>query len=379
MTYNSPRLEWIATDMRTGEVIADLPDLDGEGSSPITILQTMGRYETANAMLPLPTAPENWDYATTAGAAALVLLQDDIPIWGGFVNRRTRGVGDTISLTLATYEAYFDRRYLGDVTFTQVGQNSIVQSLVNSYAAAGPNGGIPIRVQIVNGGAGKLRDRTYYDKDDKTLYSALQDIAGVINGPEWTIGWEHLTNPERYTPVLYVGDRLGASLPAGLMPLATFEMPGHLTAAELFEDFTSAAGATSVMAYSSGQGDTRPQSPKLTSTDPRRPTFEYRFSPSSSITDIDTLTGHAQGKLAQLAGGTTTVSLAAFIPDAPQLGVDWNLGDDVGFQLGGLDSSGKDTVPAFPGGRVGVARVIGWEIELGNNPFITPVLAGPAI
>lgn len=371
-------LQWLATEMKTGKVIADLPDLDGPGS-PITILQTMGRYEQITAALPIPTAPENWLRATLQGATTLVLLQDDVPVWGAYISRRPRTAGDTVEMSLMTMEGYFDRRYLGDVTFSQVGQNNIVQSLVNSFAATGSNGGIPIRVQIVSGGAGKLRDRSYYDKDDKTLYSALQDLAGVIGGPEWTIGWEHQSNPERYTPVLYVGDRLGSSVPAGLGPAATFDIPGAINDLSFLEDFGASAGANDVMAYSSGQGDTRPQSPRQVAADPDRPTFEYRWSPSTSIVEIATLTGHAQGKLAQMLGGATSVSLSAILDEAPKFGVDWFIGDDVGFQLGGFDENGDEMLPSFPGGLSGVARAVGYQMELSATPTITPVIAGSAL
>jgi len=370
-------LAWVAVELDSGRVLADLPLLDGD-SGPVTIVQTMGRYEQAIVTLPvnLQNAVPDWEYATMPAASALVLLQDDVPIWGAYIARRKRGAGDVIWLTLMTMEGYFDRRYLGDVSFTQVGQNSIVQSLVNSYAAAGSNGGIPIRVQVVNGGVGTLRDRTYFDKDDKTLYSALQDLAGVINGPEWTIGWEHQSNPERFTPVLYVGDRLGTASTAGLSPAAMFDMPGAINNFSYEEDYGVGRGATDVMAYSSGQGDVRPQSPRQVAADLTRPTFEYRWTPSTSITDVSTLTGYAQGKLLQLSGGTTTVALSAILKHAPKLGIDWFMGDDIGFQIGGLDGTGRDTVPAFPGGLTGVARAIGYQLTLDNTPTITPVLAG---
>ena len=40
-------------------------------------------------------------------------------------------------------------------------------------------------------------------------------------------------------------------------------------------------------------------------------------------------------------------------------------------------SPGEELVPAFPGGKQGVARAIGWELTLGGNPVLTPILAEP--
>jgi len=370
-------LQWVATEMRTGNVIADLPDLDGDNSSPITLVQTMGRYETVTAGLPLPTAPENWQRATLQGATTLVLLQDDAPIWGAFVTRRGRTAEDMLSLSLMTMEGYLNRRYVGDVTFTGTGQNSSLQTVVSSYITAGPNGGIPLRIQVVNGGAGKLRDRQFFDKDDKTVYSVFQDLAGIIDGPEWTIGWERLTSPERYTPVLYVGDRVGSPVTSGLMPNAVFDIPGSISSFDFGEDHGEGKGANDVMAFSSGQGDARPQSAHVITSDPERPTYEYRYSPSTSTTDVGTLDNHAQGRAPLLFGGTTSSALTAAISDAPRFGVDWVLGDDVGYQVGGINQDGKETVPGFPGGITGVVRAVGVQFELSPTPMITPVIAGP--
>lgn len=384
-----PVLSWLSVDTKTGLVIADLPDL-----SVGSVKSTLGRYESCTVSLPLPTAPENWERAILPLASNLILLQDNLPVWGGVITQQPRTHGDTLELPVATIEAYMDRRYVGDEDFVQVGQNDIVVALVNKYAAAGPNGGIPIRVQVVNGGAGKLRDRHYKDQDDKTLYSVLTDLMGVEGGPEWTIGWEWQHNPERITPVLYVGDRVGKAVTPGLAPAATFEMPGPVTRFERMLDYSAGNGANVVMATSSGQGDVRPQSTPVVAADPGRPTVEFRFTPSTSIEDSTTLDEYARAASAALATGTVSLSMSAAITvkGCPQLGVDWAIGDDIGFSIGGLEDGPlldvfgdsfretfgmptvRESVPAFPGGYRGTARCIGWELTLGNTPTITPTL-----
>jgi hypothetical protein len=283
---------------------------------------------------------------------------------------------DTISLSLATLEYYLDGRFTGAKTYAATGQNSIVSDLVTTQVAAGINGGLPIRVQVVTPGAGTPRDRTYLDQDDKTVYSALTDLMGVQGGPEWYIGWEHQTAPERYTPVFYVGDRIGAPVGVGMSPNATFEMPGPVQSFKMVRDFSIGKGANSVVATSSGQGVSRPQSPASVFIDPVRPTFEYRWTPSTSILNVSTLVGWASKALTQLDTGTVTLALSAMADFAPTLGSDWFLGDDVGYNIGGLDQNGDDTVPAFPGGITGVARAIGYEFTLAETPIITPVLYG---
>jgi hypothetical protein len=319
--------------------------------------------------------------------AAIVLLADNpndsthgIPVWGAHINRRTRDESDIVQLSFATPEAYFDRRFVGNSPFTNVGQNTIVQTLVNNYVAAGPAGGLPIRVQIVTAGAGTLRTRTEYtDQADKTVYSALQDLMGVQGGPEWYVGWEWQTNPERLTPVLYVGDRIGVAAAAGMQPNAWFEMPGPVKSFQMVEDFTDGKGANAIMAVSSGVGTSRPQSTLQVFADPNRPTIEFRWTPSTSITDVTTLNTYAVQALSQIQQGSITLSMDAVATDpaCPQLGADWGLGDDIGYRIGGMDANGLDTVPAFPGGISGTARAIGYTLDVTETPILTPVLAAP--
>jgi len=389
---------WLSVDARTGVVLADLPLLSVD-----TIKRSICRYDSAAASLPLAPPPVGWELATREGGAVMVLLDDATPIWGGLVTQSPRGSGNTLEMHLATIEAYFDRRYVGDVTYTQVGQNAIVASLVTAYIASGPLGGLPIRV-VMLGGAGTLRDRTYTDASDKTVYSCLTELAAVDGGPEWTVEWEHLTGPERYTPVLYVGARIGSAATPGLAPAATFDLPGCVTEAVVFRDYSAGKGANSVVAVSTAVADVRPQSLPQVAADDGRPTYEYRFTPSTSITEISTLTAHARSALATLAPGAVAITLSANVGSAPPLGTAWVLGDDVGYALGGLASDGamrtandlfpdlftetfgvtgptlvypdgRDTVPAFPGGISGITRCVGWELSLGSTSIVTPVLA----
>jgi hypothetical protein len=363
-------LSWLSVDARTGQILADLPDLSVQ-----SVRQLLGAYSSSMGSLPIPTAPEGWERATLHGGAVMVLVDDPgdgttpTPLWGGLVTQRTRGSGDAVDLSLATLEAAMDRVYVGAETFTGVGQNAIVEALVVEYMA--PTW--PITVVKLDGD-GTARDRAYSDADDKTLLSVVSELSGVQGGPEWTVGWQWLHNPERIVPVLYVGSRVGASPGAGFAPAATFEMPGSVVQAQFVEDFSAGKGATDVMAVSSATAGVRPQSPRQTSGDTERPAFEYRWTPSTSITNVPTLTSHAQSALSALRYGSRALTLTADMGTAPALNRDWWLGDDVGYQIGGVGADGRDTVPAFPGGLSGTARAIGWELDLRGVPTVAPIL-----
>jgi hypothetical protein len=404
MTY-----QWLSTEMKTGVVIADLPDLEVS-----SIKKTLGKYDTTTATLPLPTASENWLRATLHGGSRLICLdmnagvEQGLPIWAGWVTRRPRNLGDTLELSLATDEQYLDRRFVGDSPFTNVGQNSIVQTLIETYIAAGSNGGLPIRVVNLDGDPGPLRTRTEYtDISDKTIYSVLTELAGVDGGVEWTIGYEWQHDPERITLVFYVGSRIGNPVTPGLEPNAVFEAPGDVTDAELLEDYSADNSGNDFLATSTASTDTRPQSDHVIVPDPDRPTFEYRFTPSTSITDIGILNAHAKAKAALLGGGLSTLSLTSAVKNAPRLGLDWGIGDDIGYVIGGtvadrqrlvaddvyIDTftddfdvmgvtnelahpDGINSVPAFPGGAVGIVRATGWQLDFGDVDTVTPIIQG---
>lgn len=351
-------LSWVSVNALDGSIIADLPTLKVGGA----LKQTIGRHESQTATLPLDRIPANWRTATRKKAAFLVALDESrngeqsVPVWGGLITERITSHREAVVLSLATAEDYLNDRYVGNRAFVGFTQNYIARRLIELYVAPS---GIPIRV-VELPGANPVRDRTYLDQDDKTVYAALDELSGIIGGPEWTITWEWVGSGLGL--VFTVGARLGNPAPADLGPAAQFYLPGNLSNAELTEGYRRGEGANDVMATSSGSGDARPQSGRKTNTTDGRPKVEFRWSPSSSITGIATLDGHADRALAAMSDGTVELALTANRSAPPYLGRDFGLGDDVGFDV---------TSWAWPDGITGTARVISIEI---TNTTITPVL-----
>ena len=353
-------LSWIAVNALTGSVMADLPFLRVDGP----LKRTLMRYESQTASLPMgdpsdendPTRPpENWRQATRKGASFLVALdENENPVWGGLVVRRNTNEGPDVKFTLASAEAYFDRVYVGSVQFESIPQNQIVKTLIEWYAAA-EQGGIPIRVEIV-GGAGQPRSEAYSDLEDKTLYGALTGLSSLLGGPEWTVGWERL-GEEKFGLVATVGDRVGSPAPEGLAPAAQFYLPGNITSFELDEGYGNGEGANDVMATSS-----EARSPRQPAGPDGRPRFEHRWSPDTQVGTYDDLVAHAVRGLEDMKEGTVALKLSLNRHEPPFLGVEWNLGDDIGFDL---------TAPAWPEGISGVARAVGWELD---NDTVTPLI-----
>jgi len=276
-----------------------------------------------------------------------------LPVWGGMVTERTTSHKEGVSLSMVTAEDYLNDRYVMNETYTGIGQNDIVEDLILKYII--PDG-IPVRV-VKLAGANPARDRTYLDADDKTVYSILEELSGVLGGPEWTIGWEWV-DERALGLVLYVGARLGTPAPVGLGPASWFHLPGNVSDCELVEGYRRGEGANDVMAVSSGSADARPQSSHHQSAEDGRPRIELRWTPSTSITNTDTLEQHAGRALEGLQGGTVALSITANRAESEP----FQLGDDVGFDL---------TSWAWPNKITGTARAIGIEW---TDTTITPVL-----
>jgi len=349
-------LSWLSVNANNGSIIADLPTLRVDGA----LKRTIGRHEAQTAVLPLDGAPSNWRTATRKKAVFLVALSEPLeneprglPVWGGMVTERTTSHKEGVSLSMVTAEDYLNDRYVMNETYTGVGQNDIVEDLIEKYII--PDG-IPIRV-VKLPGANPARDRTYLDADDKTVYSILEELSGVLGGPEWTIGWEWV-DERALGLVLYVGARLGTPAPVGLGPASWFHLPGNVSDCELVEGYRRGEGANDVMAVSSGSADARPQSTHHVADEDGRPRIELRWTPSTSITNTDTLEQHAGRALEGLQGGTVALSITANRAESEP----FQLGDDVGFDL---------TSWAWPNKIAGTARAIGIEW---TDTTITPVL-----
>lgn len=355
-------LAWLACSIRTGEVLADLTDLICREVSTV-----LGGYRTTSAVLPLATAPIDWERATLPGGSCLVLVHDGEPVWGGIVWRR-QDTGWTAVLSLATWESFGDRRFVGDLSREDVGQSSIAADLASLLV-----GQTPLTIEVL-GGAGAPMTRHYEDAQDKTVLEAMSELSAVIGGPEWCVTWRHLSNPERYVPVLTIADRIGTTPAAGLSPAVTFDYGtrggGNVTQFTFTEDYSTGKGATSVVATSSPTMDVRPQSAPQVVDDPDRPLIEHRFTPTTSITQVDTLTSHAQRAGAAMAGGQNTLELTAnveelgHVPAAPKFGSEWFLGDVVGY----------DIVRPYGRRLTGRARAVAMSMTLLGARTITPTL-----
>lgn len=146
-----------------------------------------------------------------------------------------------------------------------------------------------------------------------------------------------------------------------------FECPGSITEYDYTEDYSNGKGANHVVATSSGEGDVRPQSAPARDEAALAagwPRYEYRYSPSTSIKEVDTLNAHARSALALLRLGSRTLTMTARTSVAPVLGVEWNQGDDIEADV---------TSDRHPDGFTLVGRAVGYQLDP-KADTVTPIL-----
>jgi len=352
---------WLGCDLVSGRIIAELPEITGR------ISRVLGAYTSASLTLPIPLAGPGAqpisviEAATRQSETMIVAVVNDVPTWAGIVLVRQGGSEGVLRLGCVTLEGYLNRRFVRNHTWQGMDEAAVIAA---GLAADANIEGINLIIDAP--ATGRKRDRSYADQDDKVVYSALRELMAVENGPEWTIDLDWAdAGRTAIAKILRVRSRIGA---ASATPDVVFDTLGDGSASYTYtEDYSDGRGANYVVATSSGEGESRPQSDPARDVPPGSARWEHRFSPSSSITSRATLNEHAAAELALRRDGARTVKINVRWDVSPRLNVDWGLGDDVAWHLVG---------PRHPDGLDGKGRVIGWELDI-QAGLISPVLWEP--
>lgn len=350
-------LAWYGCDMRTGGIVEDLPSLRATGA----LSRKLGTQTTLQLELSLDGAAGDWEPATAPGRSLLVAVDTttDTPIWAGAVLPRDGGSANTVQLGAATLEAYLDARYPGTQTLIGTDQADVIAALATPALTDGP----PIVIDAV--ATGTAMDYLTADGDDKTILSCMTEVMGLEGGPEWTIDVAWNSAHSGFQFPLRVRQKLGIQTDT---PEAVFDFPGCVAEYSLGESYEQGKGATRVTARGEGEGASR-----LTSLPHEAtaliaagwPVWEYRYTPSTGITDPDQLNAHASSSLALMAQGAQVWTLRAVASKSPRIGDDWGIGDSVRMSV--------EHSPRHPGGADVVARCWAWELDPGADQ-VRPIL-----
>lgn len=355
-------VKWCAFWTKSGEVIAWLPGITG------SISRTICAYTTTTLTMPAPihgqlALPYDIMGAITrgVGSVGVCCIINDKPAWAGIVTRTKHSHGVNVELAVSSLETYLWWRYVGDAEYTDLDESSIVSRMLHSFVV--PQG---IRMVLDCPPTGTTRTRRYHHTDDGIVGERLTELAEVQGGPEWLIDIDWETPGTRLLPVFRLRPYIGSP-----QPVTTLSTTGpakarwtHMT------DYGDGYGATHVIAYSSGEGDDRPEStPHVAAGAEARgiPRRELRFSPASNVTTPGVLEQHADRRLSEVSDGTETFELVVRRDAEPgRWAVDWNLGDAVDVQLVGH---------AEPGPIVRTVRIIGWSMDTMSGDMTLTVLA----
>ena len=349
-------LAWYGCDWPSGRIIAELPGLEPQG--PLS--RRIGTYTTVAFNLDLSARSPDWIGATQQGRGLLVACMADVPVWAGIVQPRARGSASTATVSASTVEGYLTRRYIPDLTYTATDLATIAAGLLATVQPTVPC------LDITSTPTGILADRTYADSDDKKVLDGLTELNGLDGGPEFTIDPSWSSDRTGFRLTARVAPRIGST---SADPTANFDYPGPVTDYQQQESYEDGKGATVIRATGAGEGETRVVSDTLTSPYVAAgwPVYEYRWSPGSDITDTDVLNSHAAAALTLMQGGASAWSLTANLTEAPVLGTDWSLGDQVRLRVQAGES------PGHPDGADVTARCWAWQLDTAAGT-VAPIL-----
>lgn len=350
---------WYGCDLVTGAIVEELPFV---ASGPLQ--RIIGAYSSVSGSIAIPDSPPNWERATDPMRTMLVCVRaaDEAVMWAGMVLTRTGGSSETVELSLATLEAYYDRRYITDQTWNNYPTSSVAAFVMNSVNVEGIGLIYPTGVANTNDSI----SRTYSGDSNQTVYSVLSELM-ASNPFEWSIAvdWKDASKTS-FKKFFQGGPTIHGAAP-GQTPSAVFDMPGNVTEYVFTEDYTSSKGANHITMFGDGEGETRPTSGPQVAQDLINagwPRVEYRAT-RSGVTQAATLIDHALSMLAWKAQGAQIFTVTADATTGPLLGVDWALGDVVAVDV--------YSSPRHPDGFHITARSIGWELDT-NAGTVTPLL-----
>ncbi|MFE2140175.1 hypothetical protein ACFXA3_00145 [Streptomyces sp. NPDC059456] len=350
-------LAWYGCDLHTGRITDELAAITAQGLS-----RRLGAATSASLDLALPGAPSEWETATDPGRTLLVAVDTltSTPLWAGITLTRAGGSANVVQLGLGSPEGYLDRRYPGAYSNT-----ADASTVIADLAAPIATDGLPITFDVT--ASGLTLDYVSVDTDDKSILSSIQTITAMEGAPEWTIDvvWGDAAHTQ-FALVMRIRPQIGTVS----SPQAIFDMPGCISDYTLTESYESGKGATVVQASGDGEGEVRLQSDVQIASDliaAGWPRWVHRYSPGTSVTDLDQLNAHAARTLALLQAGSRAWTVKAAASAAPRLGTDWVLGDSLGVEV----SPGRSL--RHPLGITLTGRAYGWDLDVASDQ-VSPIL-----
>ena len=342
---------FLATDLRSGAVLAELPLVN------VSLVRQLNGAGTFKAQLPLGdpnVAKIDPDGSTLPNRTVVWVDRDGTLLGAGIIwTRKFTSDGGAFDLGGTGHFGYFARRRILDLlTFAATDQLAIAQSIFN-YAQAAAGGYVGVNVGYET--SGRLRDRTYNSWDVRIVSEVIQELSQVIDGFDFAIDTSYVAGVPTATLNLSYPRRGRTASMTGWV----FEYPGNIQTYDWPEDGSKTAntvitqgsgmGAYTVSATASQPGQIDAGYPLLEDAVP------YKQEPN-----LDVLAQYANAALNALAAPITLPTLVVR-PDLDPVVGSYVEGDDIRVRI-------TDTrrFPAPVGGGPGLDtfyRIIAMEIQ----------------
>lgn len=349
---------YLFADLLTNEIQAELPltgvnfsqALNSGGALQGTLLLS-GMSPAQNAMV-----------ATVPGRSAIYVDRDGVLVWGGVIwNRSYNSTSQRLLISAGEFETYFNRRRIvNNASFYNVDQLTIAQSLITTAQAA-PNGNIGVIVPTNTSGETVLR--VFYSYEQKTVLSALQDLAKAGDGTSGGTGFDFSIDvaydaSKTPTKTLNLGyPRLGTIYSATSTTVPVFEFPaGNVLEYEYPEDGSLVANTIYATGAGSNEGKliySASDSAQLTAG---WPLLEDSAS-YSDIIDATLIQNLASAQVAAVSYPPTVLKIIAKPSLDPVLG-SYEVGDDARVRI--IDDR-------FPNGLDTTYRIVALNVTPGED------------
>jgi hypothetical protein len=335
-------------DLLTGAPLGEWPMRVGSFSRSIN---EAGELD-ATLFLSDRTHVKGWNPETIERRTCLYVIRDTVPVWGGIIWRAKPVDGATkANIYAQTFESYLDHRLIREtVRFNGVDQLDIARALLTA-AQTDPRGNIGLTASVNTSGV--LRDQTYEGWDRRGVLAALQELAELGDGFEFTVdvGLDADGEPTRTMVLGY--PQLGQA--RGLV----LEYPGSIVDYDWPTDGMGAANVASALGSGDGASMLIRDAVSQRATDELAagyPILETTFS-HKDVTTLSRLQAHADEDL-DAAVGDVTIPALTVRDTFPVFGT-YALGDTTRVRIT------SPYHPAKTDGAPGVdrsARIVGWRV-----------------
>jgi len=354
---------YLFADLLTNKIQAELPLTDVNFSQALN----SGGALQGTLLLSGMKAAQDAMVATVPGRSAIYVDRDGVLVWGGVIwNRSYSSTSQRLTLSAGEFETYFNRRRIvANASFYNVDQLTIAQSLINTaQAATNGNIGVIVPTNI----SGKTVLRVFYGYEQKTVLSALQDLAKAGDGTTSSSGFDFSIDcayDASMTPTktLNLGyPRLGTVYSTSSLLVPVFEFPaGNVLEYEYPEDGSLVANTIYATGAGSNEGKLIYSAANNTLLGAGWPLLEDSAS-YSDIIDATVIQNLASAQVAAVAYPPTVLKIIAKPSVDPILG-SYKVGDDARIRIvddrfpNGLDTTYRIVALNVTPGETGPERV----------------------